>query len=179
MRIQEIMSQPVVVCGQDDSLYEAARLMREHDCGVLPVVKADGRIAGIVTDRDICMAAYLKGKPLGAIPVAEAMARTVFSCRAGDPLESAELIMSDNQVRRLPVLDLDDRPVGLVSYSDVVRHASTMAREDGIDHEVIRGLAAISRRRGASPAAAAPPLAMRPAPGPEGVWGRRRNRASA
>lgn len=179
MRIREIMSKPVVVCGQNDTLNDAARLMWENDCGVIPVVKDDGRIAGIVTDRDICMGAWMKGKPLSAIPVAEVMARTVFSCRADDPLESAGIIMGDNQVRRLPVLDLDDRPIGLVSSSDVVCYASTMAHGDGIEHEVIRGLAAISRPRRGSHAAAAPPLATRPAPVPERTRGGRRHMASA
>ena len=178
MRIQDIMSRPVIVCGRNDTLNAAARLMWEHDCGVVPVVDDDGRIAGIVTDRDICMAAYTQGRILGEIPVAVAMSGRVLSCRADDSLESAERVMSDNQVRRLPVLDKEDRPVGLVSYSDVVRHASTMAHGDGVDFEVIRGLAAITRPRQAQ-AAAAPPLAMRPDLMPRITKGRRPPRASA
>lgn len=178
MRIQEIMSRPAVMCGREDTLNAAARLMWEHDCGVVPVVDDVGRIAGIVTDRDICMAAYTQGRTLGEIPVALAMSRTVLSCRADDSLESAERVMSDNQVRRLPVLDKDDRPVGIVSFSDVVRYASTMAHGDGVDFEVIRGLAAIARPRQAQ-AAAAPPLAMRPDSTAGNARGRRPPRASA
>jgi CBS domain-containing protein len=140
MRIQEIMSRPVVVCPLSDTLNGAARLMWEHDCGVVPVVKEDGRIAGILTDRDVCMAAYTQGKALFDIPVAEAMARRVFSCREDDSLETAALIMTDNQVRRLPVLDGQDRPVGLVSFSDIVR-------VHGSDQEVLRELAVITQPR--------------------------------
>ena len=147
MRIQDVMSTPAVLCGRNDSLNDAARLMWEHDCGVIPVVKEDGRIAGIVTDRDICMAAYTKGKPLGSIPVAEAMAPRVFSCRVDDTLESVAQVMSDNQVHRLPVLDPEDRPVGLASFTDLVRYASTMAHGDGVERDILRGLAAVSRPR--------------------------------
>jgi CBS domain-containing protein len=147
MRIKDIMSQRVVVCSEQGTLNDAARLMWEHDCGVVPIVKEDGRIGGIVTDRDICMAAYTKGRALGAIPITETMTRNVISCGADDSLEAAGQVMMDNQVRRLPVLDRDDRPVGIVSFSDLARHASTMVPRDAIDYEVIQGLAALSRPR--------------------------------
>lgn len=177
MRIQNIMSKPVVVCGQSETLNEAARLMWDHDCGVVPVVGDDGRIAGIVTDRDICMAAYTKGRTLGSIPITEAMSRKVLSCRADDSLESAGRVMTDNQVRRLPVLDGEDRPVGMVSFGDVVRYASTMVRGVGIEDDVIKGFAAISQPRTAGEVAANPPLTMRPKPVGEGP--RRRTRSIA
>ena len=178
MRIQDIMSRPAVLCGRNDNLNEAARRMWEHDCGVCPVVDDEGRIAGIVTDRDICMAAYTQGRALRDIPVTVAMARTVFSCRADDSLDSAEAVMSDNQVRRLPVLDRDDRPVGIVSFSDIVRHASTMRRGDVVRDEVLRGLAALLRPRepGDRPAAM-PPQVMPPTAVHEIPRGRRQRPA--
>jgi CBS domain-containing protein len=147
MRIHDIMSTPVVVCDLNDSLNGAARLMWEHDCGVVPVVKEDGRIAGILTDRDVSMAAYTQGKPLFDIAVGQAMAKRVFSCREDDSLESAARIMTDNHVRRLPVLDGHDRPVGLVSFSDIVRVASETLHGHEADHEVLRELAVITQPR--------------------------------
>ena len=167
MRIQDIMSKPAVVCGETESLNTVARHMWDHDCGVIPIVTEDGRIAGIVTDRDVGMAAYTRGKTLAEIPVAQTMARNVFSCRADDSLESAARVMTDNQVRRLPVLDADDRPIGIVSFSDIVRYASTMAHGDGIDQEVVKGLAEITQPR-LSPGrpAAHPPAAKQPMASP-------------
>jgi CBS domain-containing protein len=57
MRIRDLMTKPAVTCSQDDSLNTAARLMWEHDCGTVPVLGDDGKVVGILTDRDICMAA--------------------------------------------------------------------------------------------------------------------------
>jgi CBS-domain-containing membrane protein len=178
MRIQDIMSKPAVFCGQNETLNTAARLMWDHDCGVIPVVKEDGRIAGIVTDRDICMAAYTKGKTLEAIPLREVMSTKVFSCRVGDSLESAERVMSDNQVRRLPVVDVEDRPVGVVSLSDVVRYVSTMVHGRGLEEDVIQGFAAITQPRMAREVLATTAPAARAAPAPERAHVRKLHRPS-
>jgi CBS domain-containing protein len=163
MRIHDIMSKPVVVCGLNDTLNAVARLMWEHDCGVVPVVKEDGRIAGILTDRDLCMAAYTQGKALFDIPVVQAMAKKVFSCHGDDSLDSAAHIMTDNHVRRLPVLDDQDRPVGLVSFSDIVRVASETMHGHDADHEVLRELTVINQPRLVPERPAVnPPVSRRP-----------------
>jgi CBS domain-containing protein len=152
MRIRDIMSKPAVLCGRNETLYGAARLMSEHSCGAIPVVEDDGRIAGILTDRDICMAAYARGKALADIPVLEAMSPKVVSCHADDFLESTVWLMADSRVRRLPVVDENNRPIGVVSFSDLVRHASTLVHGEGIEYDVIKGFAALSRARQETPA---------------------------
>ena len=146
MRIREIMSEPAVTCRATDSLNRAARLMWEHDCGVLPVTGDDGRLVGVVTDRDICMAAYTRGTTLRAIRVEDAMARSVFGCGPDDSLEKAETLMSDKQIRRLPVVDEYDRPIGVVSVNDIARQAATSRKQDGRD-QFTQTLAAIGRPR--------------------------------
>ena len=147
MRIGDIMSRPAVVCRPDDTLEEAARLMWEHDCGFVPIVDQENRVAGTVTDRDICMAAYTKGKALRDLRVSEAMARQVHAVREGDTVEVAERLMSDKQVRRLPVLDRDRRPVGVLSLGDVARCASGGQKWRDGDQAVTSSLAEISRPR--------------------------------
>lgn len=147
MRIQQIMSQPVVTCGPDDTLNTAARLLWEHDVGALPVVGPDGRVIGIVTDRDICMAAYTQGSALASIPVSSAMARQVFSCRPEDAVEAAERLMSEKQVRRVPVVDSEHRPIGMLSLNDVAREAATSTKKNGSDREIVQALASICRPR--------------------------------
>ena len=147
MRIGDIMSRPAVVCRPDDTLEEAARLMWECDCGFVPIVDEENRVAGTVTDRDICMAAYTKGKALRDLRVSEVMTREVHTLREEDTVEMAERLMSDKQVRRLPVLDRDRQPVGVLSLGDVARCASGDPKWGGGDREVASSLAEISRPR--------------------------------
>lgn len=119
MKIAELMSRSVETCTPDDSLNTAAQRMWDHNCGFIPVVGADGRPVGVVTDRDICMAAYTQGKPLSSISVRTAMARTVYTCAPTDSVTAAEKIMATRQVRRLPVVDKEGRVVGVVSLHDI------------------------------------------------------------
>jgi CBS-domain-containing membrane protein len=127
-------------------LDHAARLMWEFDCGIVPIVNDEGRLEGVVTDRDICMAAYTQGRPLANIPVGTAMAKQVIAAHADDRIEQAEELMRDHQIRRVPVLDSDSRPVGLVSMNDLARLAAR-ARKSGVDREVIQTLAAVCQPR--------------------------------
>lgn len=147
MRIEQLMSKPAVTCSQDDSLNTAAQRMWEHDCGAVPVVGDDGTVVGLLTDRDICMAAYTQGKPLQAIPVSRAMAKQVFSCHPDDSIEAAERLMTDKKIRRLPVVDGEGRPVGVLSLNDVARDAAGSQAGNGAQREVARTLAAICQPR--------------------------------
>jgi CBS domain-containing protein len=149
MQIKDIMSQPVITSPDSATLNDAARLMWEFDCGIVPVVNHDGRLAGVVTDRDICMAAYTQGRPLDAMPADAAMARNVIAVHSEDLVEQAEELMRDNQIRRLPVLDRDGRPVGVVSMNDLARLAAR-ARKNTVDRDVVRTLAGISQPRSAA-----------------------------
>jgi CBS domain-containing protein len=162
MRIKEIMTHPVVTCPADSTLDHAARLMWEFDCGIIPIVNNDGRLAGVVTDRDICMAAYTQGQPLAAIPAATAMAAQVVAGHVDDPVEAIEAQMRAHQVRRLPVLDADGRPAGIVSMNDLARLAAR-ARKSAVDRELVSTLAAICQPRGHVRAAEAVPTRSRPA----------------
>ena len=142
MRIREIMSTPAATTRPEEPLDSAARMMWECDCGSIPVVDESGRLAGIVTDRDIAMAAWTKGKSLKEIATAEAMARQVYTCRPDDPIEDAEKLMSRQQIRRLPVVDGEGHPVGIVSLGDIARCTAP-----GGDADVARSLAEISKPR--------------------------------
>ena len=114
MLAKHIMSQPVSVCQLSDNLDQAARLMWEDDCGAVPVIDAGGRAVAMLTDRDICMAAYTQGKALKQIGVSTAMSRSLHACLPDDPLEQVEQLMMEHQLRRIPVLDDDGHPVGIL-----------------------------------------------------------------
>jgi len=102
MHVEEIMTTSVKSCGPDDSLDTAARLMWEHDCGCVPVIDQDGRVLAMLTDRDVCMAAYTQGRTLAEIRVSAAMSNACHAVSPNDPVVAAERLMQEHQVRRLP-----------------------------------------------------------------------------
>ncbi len=153
MRIENIMKRDVTVCAENDNLNTAARLIWDKDCGCLPVISADGNgaIVGMLSDRDICVAAYTQGKTLAEIPVTVAMANSVLSCKASDDLALAEAMMREARIHRIPVVDRDGKVVGIVSLSDIARNSLSIGDGKvalGTQAEVTRTLAAIREPRG-------------------------------
>jgi CBS domain-containing protein len=130
--VEQIMSRAVATCRPDDSLDTAARLMWDHDCGVVPVtiVEDDGseRVVGMLTDRDVCMGAYTQGRPLWDIPAAVAMTHVVRACGPKDTIGAALELMATEQVHRLPVTDQSSHLVGLLSIADVAREEARTRR---------------------------------------------------
>src|SRR5271163_3227342 len=114
------MTREIRACTIHESVNAAARIMWEHDCGCAPMIDGHGKLAGIVTDRDICMAAYTQGLPLGAISVERVMSSKVVSCSRGDDLETAHRLMRTHEIHRLPVADSRGRLIGMLSLSDVI-----------------------------------------------------------
>jgi CBS domain-containing protein len=153
MNASELMTTDVKSCGVNDNLQRAAQIMWESDCGAVPVVDGDGRVVGIITDRDICMSAYTQGLPLWQIPVSSAMAKHVHGAREDDPIEAVEQLMRRTQVRRVPVLDREARLKGILSLNDLARHAHRSAgrKSNGLSGDSIsQTLAAICQPRAAS-----------------------------
>jgi CBS domain-containing protein len=152
MKVQQIMTRAVSCCLPDDTTNQAACIMWERDCGFVPVVEShEGRhVVGVVTDRDICIAAYTKNRPLDQIRLRELMSADIRSCRASDDVSEAEGMMRRSQVHRLPVLDDGGQLVGVLSLADVARQA---ARETGSKRQEVTArdigetVAAISQPR--------------------------------
>ncbi|HTV21870.1 MAG TPA: CBS domain-containing protein [Polyangiaceae bacterium] len=132
LSVEEIMTDAVAFCSPDESINAAARQMWEHDCGAVPVVEA-GKLVGIITDRDICMAAYTQGRPLTAIAIRDVMPHHVHTCRSSDTLERAASLMADAQVRRLPVVDADRHLLGMVSMADIARSAPVLGQREAAE----------------------------------------------
>jgi CBS domain-containing protein len=153
VKVEQIMTREVKVCTEADSLNRAAELMWEFECGCIPVISTDGdgKVVGIVTDRDVAMAAYTQGKQLWAIPVATAMAHKVIACHADHGVSYAEALMRENRIRRLPVLDENDHLVGILSLDDIAREARRQAsagRRVQVSGEGVSDtLASVSERR--------------------------------
>lgn len=123
MLARDLMSQPVVCCYTYDNLEYAAGLLWNGDCGAVVVLDEGARAIAMLTDRDICMAAYTQGKPLREISVRSAMSQGLQTCFADTPLESVEQMMAQHQVRRVPVVSAEGRPQGMVSINDIARAA--------------------------------------------------------
>ena len=117
MRCREIMTSAVTTAASDTSLRDVAALMREGDMGAVPIVD-DGKLVGIVTDRDIVVRGVAEGKD-ASTPVAEAMTSEIFSVRPDDFVFEAIRLMGDNQVRRIPVVTDSGELAGIISMADI------------------------------------------------------------
>jgi len=136
MLIRDIMSPNVVSISPEESAALAARLLYRHNIGALPVCTADGRVKGIVTDRDIVLRCIAAESDPAATPIKEIMTKGVASISPNDDVRVGTRIMAKEQVRRLPVVS-DGRVVGMVSLGD-------MAKTHSYDMEASKALSEIS-----------------------------------
>jgi CBS domain-containing protein len=152
MKIEQLMTKNVRTCLAEDVLAVPARIMWERDCGCVPVVASDGsgRVVGMLTDRDICMAALMQGGKLEELRVEGAMCTEISSCKPSSTLREAEQLMCQSQLRRLPVVDEADQLLGLISLADIAANTvgAPGASEKSIPRrEVADTLVAICRPR--------------------------------
>ncbi len=174
MRVDEQMTKNVATCKTGDSLARAAKQLWDCDCGSMPVVDDRRRVLGMITDRDICMAALTTGKSLADLRVRDAMAKDVASMRPSESVREAELVMRARGVRRLPVLDDQNRLIGLLCCNDLVRWvddggANGTTVQDAV--HLLRTLATVGRPRTATPGSSQPAareLAVHSHPSPPG-----------
>ena len=124
MKVAQVMKHAVWTCQAADTLDRAAQIMWDNDCGCVPVVEGDRHVIGMITDRDICMAAYTQGAPLRSLQVRDAMSKSVCACNGGDEVAEAEKIMRTHQVHRLPVLDAFGHLIGILSLNDLAQEAA-------------------------------------------------------
>ena len=123
MDVREIMTTPVQTLNPEDTLNCAAKLMHDHALGCVPIVSLDGKLVGILTDRDIALSAYEYGEALWKLRIVDSMRSPAWACHADDGIETAARIMREHRVRRLPVIDAAGKPIGIVSLDDLA-HAS-------------------------------------------------------
>jgi CBS domain-containing protein len=116
-RCREIMTRSVTTATREMSLQAVAALMRDGDMGSLPVVE-NGKLVGIVTDRDIVVRAVAEGKD-AATSIGEVMTTEIFAVRAEDFVFQAIRLMGDRQVRRVPVINENGELVGIIAMADV------------------------------------------------------------
>ena len=128
---RDIMTDSPAVCTAETTAQDAARMMQDNDCGSLPVVESRDtmKLIGMVTDRDLALRILGRGQA-PSTPVREAMTRNVSSVKLDDDLDAIESVMSGQQVRRVPVVDNNDRVVGIVAQADLARELKAVGRKD-------------------------------------------------
>jgi len=114
------MKPEVFTCGPETSILACAKIMAEHNVGIVPVVEDNGRLAGVVTDRDIAVRAVAQGQAAEST-VAAIMTRDVVRCRQDDSLRHVEDRLTQAQKSRIVVVDSWNNPVGIMSLSDIGR----------------------------------------------------------
>ena len=144
------MTRDAQTCRPDTDLAAVAALMWDHDCGFVPVVDPAGALAGVITDRDICMAVTTRRLLPERIAAAQVMNSPVRCCMASDTLTGALEIMKRFKVRRLPVIDPGGTLVGILALNDIVL-AAGKPRSIGVK-ELVSALSAISAHRSIQPA---------------------------
>jgi len=120
MVVRELAAFDVKSLNPNADLASAAKIMWDCDCGAVPVVDDDRKVMGMVTDRDICIAAATRAAVPSTIQVKEVMSREVAACKAEDDVRTALKIMKERRIRRLPVLDAEGRLAGMLSMNDLV-----------------------------------------------------------
>lgn len=143
MKAKDIMTAAPCCCSFNDSVQDVARMMRDNDCGAVPIVDSGG-VVGIVTDRDLAVRVLAEGKGSDA-RVGDFITTNPCCGSAEDDVRDIEKRMTDNQIRRVPIVDADGCCVGIVAQADLTRAARDGERVS--EHEVAIVVERISEPR--------------------------------
>jgi CBS domain-containing protein len=132
MKVKELMTKDVKACTEDTDLATVVKMMWDADCGIVPVVDGEGRVTGVITDRDICVAAATRRLDPASIHVNDAMSRHVATCSEDADPRSALEVLKERRIRRLPVVNRQNRLVGILSVNDLVARADFRPSSGGV-----------------------------------------------
>ncbi|HVB32985.1 MAG TPA: CBS domain-containing protein [Patescibacteria group bacterium] len=127
MQVKDVMTGTPVSCRLETNLAAASEMLWNQNCGILPVVNDQGKVVGVITDRDMCIALGTRNRLAGEIAVGEVISGKVFSCGPEDDLQTVLTAIGRMQVRRMPVIDAKSKLVGLLSMDDLVLHSEAKA----------------------------------------------------
>lgn len=120
MKVKSVMIRTPAHCELDTNLGAAVEAMWNFNCGMLPVVDGTGKVVGVITDRDVCIALGTGNHLPGEMAVGDILSRRVVSCRSEDNLHDVLTKMGEARVRRLPVIGHDGGLEGILSIDDIV-----------------------------------------------------------
>jgi CBS domain-containing protein len=149
MKVREIMTERPQACGPETNLATAVEIMWRNDCGAVAVVE-NGKLRGIITDRDICIALGTRNWSASDIAVKDVASYGLHTCGPNDNVSTALAIMRRARVRRLPVVDVEGTLEGIVTLTDILLSADS--KPSAIDYgEVISTIKTVSEHRGRQP----------------------------
>jgi CBS domain-containing protein len=150
MKVNEVMMGTPYYCQAETNLGSATELMWNANCGFLPVEAPNGKVIGVITDRDICIALGTRSRLAGDIAVGEVMSGKLYSCGPDDDIHMALQTMKEGKVRRLPVIAQKGSLVGVISMDDILLRTEpmSMGKEPELSSdEVVRAYRAITQRQ--------------------------------
>jgi CBS domain-containing protein len=124
-QIREVMTKNPRTVRADDTVVDAARLMRDEDTGIAPIVDGDGKLIGVVTDRDIALRVVADERDARATKVTDVASQNLVTIDPQQDLDEALRLMERHQVRRLPVVEEDGKLAGILAQADVARHTDS------------------------------------------------------
>lgn len=137
-KCSDVMTREPVCCEPGESIAQVAAQMKREDVGSIPVVDSheDKQLIGIVTDRDLVVKVLAEGNPIDRATVRDAMTTNPISCRESDEVEKAVRLMSERQVRRMPIVDESGRLTGIIAQADV----ATRINKDHTTGELVEAI---------------------------------------
>lgn len=138
------MTKKVEFCQAEDALAKAVEIMQQSDCGVVPVVNDKSEVIGMISDRDIAIAAFLKKRTVAKIRVSNVINEEVITCSEKDDAKSVLKKMRKNQIRRLPVVDEKGKLSGIISLNDILLAAR---KDKSLKKRILKILEAIGKPR--------------------------------
>lgn len=125
MKVKDVMMRTAASCSRDANLGSAVEILWGRDCGILPIVDAEQKVIGVITDRDICIALGTRNRLPGEITVGDVASGKLFACKPEDDIHLALASMAEAKVRRLPVLAPEGKLEGILSMDDIATHSET------------------------------------------------------
>ena len=138
MTCNEIMTSNPECCLPSDSVMKAAQLMKSEDVGPIPIVedRDNRKLAGIVTDRDLAIKVVAEARDPETTTIKEVMSADVFSCQGDEDIDAALKLMENHQVRRIPVVDKNDRLLGIIAQADVATRLGSASKTGRVVEEI-------------------------------------------
>jgi CBS domain-containing protein len=131
MNIKDVMTTNPSYCVPGDSSTRAARIMKDKNVGIVPVIKsdADHTLIGVVTDRDLCLAVIAQNVQPDTVTVQQCMTTNIVTARPDDEVQQALALMGENQVRRIPIVNQEGMLEGMVATADILQRANVSSDE--------------------------------------------------
>lgn len=130
MKVKDCMSQNVYCVKPETTIKDVAKLMCQNHIGCIPVCDNTNNICGIITDRDIILRGIACDKDTNKTPISEIMTCNVCTCKETDDMENAEILMSKNQIRRLPVCDNNNKVIGILTLANLTENKKDLGIEE-------------------------------------------------